>query len=118
VNALQRGLFAVGCCGVAVFSGARVLLGGLRAQARSTLAFGGREHDDLRAADRAGAVVVLVGGVALGELEVARVGGLVSRERLQVTCVRDHVTLIGGIQARLRALIASGASAPARVLAR
>jgi hypothetical protein len=47
VHALEGGLFAVACCRVAILSGARVLLGGLRAPATGALAFAGGEHDDL-----------------------------------------------------------------------
>jgi hypothetical protein len=62
-----------------------------------------------------GVVVVLVGGVALCELETARVSGPVSCERRLITGIRGHVTLVGGMQTRLRTLISSGAGALASV---
>lgn len=99
-------LFAVLYCAAAVVGGPRVLLGGLCALPNDALALSGSSDDDLGAGDHVRTVVLLAGGVALCQREIAGVGSLVSHQCREITGARDLVTLVGGIQTRLGALLA------------
>jgi hypothetical protein len=94
--ALLGGLLAVVCRGATVLGGEHAMLGGLRAMFRGALAVLGGTHDDLHTEVRLAAGLLNL-GVALGHRQIARGGGLVSRERREITGMRDGVAVCGGV---------------------
>lgn len=112
VPPLSGGPFAVSCCGMAVPGGQSAVLRGLCAVLRGAVASLGGGHDDLGVG--AGG---LVGGVVLCHRAIARVGGVVARQRREIAGVRDLVTLVGGVETRVSGLHALAGVAPADVTA-
>jgi hypothetical protein len=62
-------------------------------------------------------ILLLVGGLALRHREIARVGGVVARQRCEIAGICDRVTLVGRVQTRLGGLPALAGGALADVTA-
>ncbi|MDQ2896877.1 MAG: hypothetical protein M3Y09_14730 [Actinomycetota bacterium] len=117
MQAVTFGLLAVIACAAAVLCGQHAVLGGPHAISRGAFAsFGGAQHDR-SAGDRAPAVGMLGGTVALSHHEIARVGGLVAGlgayvslegARVASACDREaHGGALFGLLAVARAVLAA-----------
>lgn len=86
---LRGGLLAVVHRGTAILGGEHAMLGGRGAVRGSSLALLSSAHDDLDAKVRPSPFLP-IGDVALRHHQIARIGGLVSRGRGDLACVRDR----------------------------
>ena len=101
---LLGGVFAVLCRRATFLSGQHAVLGGLSAILRGSLAVLGGTLDDLHTKVRP-ARGLLIRGVALRHRQIARGGGLIARERREISRVRDGVAIAGGVQTRSGGLL-------------
>jgi hypothetical protein len=80
------------------------VLGGLSAILRGSLAVLSGTLDDLNTKVRS-ARGLLIRGVALRHRQIARGGGLIARERREISRVRDGVAVAGGVKTRSGGLL-------------